>query len=205
MAKKRLGRPLLLTPEMANQIGAILQLGLPIQDACDAAGISDQTYLNWFNEGERLSAKTEKAKSRFTAKQKLLLGFFGTCKAARATGKVSLVNELNLIALNRAHPKQAYVLSWLLERMHPVQFGRRTIRLEMGNEDGTGMPPLIDTPGAGVPQATCNIIIEGGAVPPPGEIVEEPDEPEEGEEAERADAATIRERVRSMTGGNGHP
>lgn len=171
-----MARRSLLTPEMANDIVAILQLGLPIIEACETVGIDESTYHGWIRRGER-AAKQKKPKPE----ERPYLQFFQSCKTARGRGKVALLNSLNRIALDDHHPKRAYALTWLLERMYPAQFGRRTIRFEMG-EGTEALPagPVIDVPGAGVPQATCNIIIEGGPVPEPGPIVDEPDE--EGEE-----------------------
>lgn len=167
-----MGRRTLLDAQMANQIVAILQRGLPICDACDACGITEKSYQNWYNRGERASRATDPKPDD----QRIYIPFFRSCKAARATGKVSLLDTLNGIALNAAHPKQVYAITWLLERMYPMQFGRRTIRIEAAPLDEFALPPL--GAGSGLPEAAVNIILEGGPVEDSGPIIDEPDEEE---------------------------
>lgn len=167
MAKR--GRKPLLTADMANQIAAILQRGLPIVDACEATGISEDSYQNWVNKGERLSRLSRP----LVPEEQLYVDFFGSCKKARATGKVGLLDAMNQIALNPDHPKQAYAIAWLLERMYPQQFGRRTIRIET---DVAELPAVGAMPG-GAPEAACNVIIDG-AITAVGPVIEEADDEE---------------------------
>lgn len=165
--KSTMGRRSLLTPEMANQIVATLQLGMPIIDACEGVGISEDSYENWMKKGERLSHRETQ---KLTKEERMFTGFFGDCKAARAKGKISLRATANRIALDDRHPEQAGMVKWLLERCYPKEYGRRSIRLEFDE------PLTLDTPGGSVPHATCNIIVEGGPVPDAGPIIDEPEE-----------------------------
>lgn len=163
------GRPTSLDTEAANAIVGILQKGLPIEDAVAAAGVSEKSYFNWMRRGERAS------KARILKdSEKPFLQFFQSCKKARSLGKVARVTQIERAGMGDQNtPPDWKAVAWLLERMHPEQFGRRIIRLEA--------TPLEEAAAGGLtngPVAACNLIMEGPVEPPGPVIIEADDAPE---------------------------
>lgn len=160
------GRPTKLDAEAANAIVAILQKGLTIDDACEAAGIDDSTFQRWLRRGEK-AAKARELKPE----EKPFREFCAAVKKARAVGKITLVQRIeNASVGDELNPADWKAAAWLLERMHPHQFGRKYIRIEAAPVAGDGTP-LPDTK---APPPTINLVIEGGAdMPPEGEPVPE--------------------------------
>ena len=108
VAKKKLGRPELLTPEMANMIVGMLQAGITVTIACETAGINIKTFERWVNKGKEAEPGTNYAL------------FADGVKKARAMGEVNLVNILQKWA-----PKEPKWAAWLLERMFGERYGKK--------------------------------------------------------------------------------
>lgn len=162
------GRPTKLDAEAANAIVAILQKGLPIDDACAAAGISDTTFQRWMRKGEAaLKARNPKPEAAQFRE------FCTAVKKARSMGKVSNLQIIENAARGTGTtPGSWQAAAWLLERMFPHQFGRKIIRLEATpiEEAAAG--------NGGAPVAQCNLIMEG-PIEPPGPVIIELDDDEE--------------------------
>ena len=120
------GRPTKLDATAANAIVAILQKGLTIDDACEAAGIDDSTFQRWMRRGEKVLKAREPRPG-----EKEFGEFCAAVKKARALGKVS-----NVTLIETAAASDWKAAAWLLERMYPHQFGRKYIRIEAGGPDG---------------------------------------------------------------------
>lgn len=144
-----MGRPTKLDEAAANTIVAVLERGLTIEDACEAAGITSATFRFWVSKGDRFSKRKEP-----TEEERKYSAFSAAIKRSRSLGKISLVDVLQRAATDPHNPNQVKAAMWLLERMHPAQFGRRYIRLEMSDPEGN--------PVSSVPPPEVRIVIEGG-------------------------------------------
>lgn len=109
----RVGRKTLLTPQLADQLVAMLRAGNYVTVATRAVGISRRTFAEWMQRGRSdKSADAEFASFRRRVEQ------------ARAEAEVRHVAQ---IAQASADSWQA--AAWLLERQHPERWGRVSVRL----------------------------------------------------------------------------
>jgi hypothetical protein len=145
------GRPTKLDTTAANDIVAILEKGLPIDDACAAVGIDDSTFQRWMRKGEKaLKAREPKPEDQPFRE------FCAGVKKARSLGKLVHLTTIEKASTGTAgNPGDWKAAAWLLERMHPKQFGRKYIRIEAGGPDGEPMPA------ADAPAPIVDIVIEG--------------------------------------------
>lgn len=97
-----------LTPQLQEQIGNNITLGMPLKFAAEAAGITEVTFYNWLKRGEAES------KGRFYE-------FAEHVKACKAKAV-----QLHLKLITKAATDGSWQASaWILERRHPEEFGRR--------------------------------------------------------------------------------
>ncbi len=87
------------TPERVDALVELIETGLPILRACDAVGISHQTYYNWKKEFEDFDCRIREAESN------LMKELIEQVKAAAKDGD----------------PKSQ---QWMLERRFPTDFGK---------------------------------------------------------------------------------
>src|SRR4051812_18361987 len=117
------GRPHKLTRKVSRAIVSVLKLGLPIIDACAEAGVSEGSFYSW-----QAEAKIAQARRKKKPGDAELIEFLESIKAARSKGKVGLVRSVSRAAIDPKHPNQLKAAMFLLERMHPQEFGRRLIK-----------------------------------------------------------------------------
>lgn len=103
MAEKKTGRPSKLTPEVTERFLMAIKLGAPYELACNYAGISYNTLLNWKG----------RAEPEF-------IEFFQ--ELTRAEG-AAVVQWLAVLEKHGAATGQW--AAWKLERRYPETFGRR--------------------------------------------------------------------------------
>lgn len=103
MAEKKNGRPSKLTPEVTDRFLSAIRLGAPYQLACNYAGITYQTLLNWRD-------RTEEA----------FLEFFEAIKVAEGEAAIQWLETLD-----KHSDADARWAAWKLERRYPHDFGRR--------------------------------------------------------------------------------
>ena len=101
-----MGRPSKFTPEITEKVLQNIRLGMRYKDAALAAGVSDRTFAEWRQKGEK--AKSGKY-SRFS--QSLHL--------AEAEGERALIARIQSAA-----KKQWQAAAWILERRHRERWGR---------------------------------------------------------------------------------
>lgn len=150
------GRPPLLTTELTEQIAAQVRLGLPIELAAEASGISRQTVLEWVRRGEGREDEDRPA----NAKNGLYVEFANRYRRARAEFAKALLQPcLETIAGKRPSkkkrgpdgkpvmvkslgaPKRAFEAHWHLARRFPEFWGAgREMVLETEDDarDGDG-------------------------------------------------------------------
>lgn len=103
MAEKKNGRPSKLTPEITARFLDAIKLGAPYQLACNYAGITYQTMLNWRDRTEDV-----------------FLEFFEAIKQAEGEAAIQW-----LTTLDKHSEADARWAAWKLERRYPHEFGRR--------------------------------------------------------------------------------
>lgn len=105
------GRPTKRTPETADRICRAVRKGLAYTLACDAAGLSYETFNEW-----------RKADPQFSAQ----------LKAAEGEGAEEL-----LATIRAASAENWTAAAWILERRYPQLYGRRVTELQ--GKDGADL------------------------------------------------------------------
>ena len=125
-----LGRPLMLTPELREELCAHLAQGAPIKTACEAVGISKATYYSWRTRGKK--ARDEPPPTLELTRQGLidLLAAADVTYPARATKTVLL----RLLTLHRQGPYLEFLES--IEKATAVRTLESLARIEAGAEGG---------------------------------------------------------------------
>jgi transposase len=108
-----------LTPQLQKEIGNNIKLGMPLKFAAEAAGISEATFYNWMERGEKES------KGRYLE----FLEYIKQCQ--------SVAVQLHLKIITKAASEGSWQASaWILERRHPEEFGRReNLNIKSKNEN----------------------------------------------------------------------
>ena len=105
-----------LTPQLQEQIGNNITLGMPLKYAAESVGITEVTFYNWLKRGETES------KGQFYE-------FAEHVKACKAKAV-----QLHLKLITKAATEGTWQASaWILERRYPEEFGRRE-KVELGGE-----------------------------------------------------------------------
>lgn len=109
MARK--GRKLKCTPELINQIAALVSSGNYIETACQISGISRSTFYDWKKKGEE-------GKRPF-------LEFLDTIKKAEAIAEAKRIQ-----LISQASEENWQAAAWYLERRFPERWGRKKVDME---------------------------------------------------------------------------
>jgi hypothetical protein len=117
------GRPTDCTPTTTAAICEALKLGLSIRAACDSAGINQSSYFEWRSRADEGPPYSE---------------FSEETTRARRAGRMSLVKTVRTAAQSDWR-----AATWMLERMDPDNFSRRT---EVTGKEG-GPIQVIVSPG----------------------------------------------------------
>lgn len=136
--KKAGGRQTLLTPQRQQTIVNLISAGNYIETACQAVGISHQTWANWQNRGrterERLNVQKD---AKPDPKETPYLEFVEAVEKAFAEAEA---RNLALIQ-NAALAGTWQAAAWILERTR----GKRYVRTEKAEVSGPeGAPVRID-------------------------------------------------------------
>jgi len=108
IAKRRPGRPSLLTPERKARIVAAVKCGMSCKAACAATGIASSTFYLWQQKGGDPDAPPEYSE------------FLEELTQAKEEGQAARV-----ALIQRAGQKDWRALAWLLERTDPEQWSLR--------------------------------------------------------------------------------
>ena len=122
--RRKMGRRAKLTRDLIAQIEQALRLHNSHKHTCELIGISRQTFYRWMALGEG----TEEGG------KKIHRDFYDKVKKAQGQSVAILVND---IAKDPAWQAKA----WLLERLHPHEFGRKAI-VEIGGRSDADAPPI---------------------------------------------------------------
>ncbi len=104
-----MARPTKLTLEVERRLVHAISQGVPYKAACEYAGISYQTFLNW---KKRAQSDDD---GRF-------IEFFDHIQKARGQAAVLLLTEIE-----KATKRNWRAAAWKLERMYPHLFGRQRL------------------------------------------------------------------------------
>lgn len=114
------GRRTACTPELTKEIADLITQGLSNKDACAIVGISQTSYHNWINRAELELERLKESKTRLRKREKPFIEFLEAIKKAIPDRKKELINRI------ARHSHQYWqAAAWLLERLHPDEFGRR--------------------------------------------------------------------------------
>lgn len=127
------GAPLLLTPQLIEDVKRILPTVLYMETVGDYLGVERTTWRKWVKRGavERRRLAKEGAKPK--ASEVLYLEFFHTIKKSLAEGEI-----FDAGTIKKAAAEQWQASAWRLERRFPNRWGKKE-RLEMSTKKGQPM------------------------------------------------------------------
>ena len=114
-----MGRKTLLYSEAKDRLLLAITKGLTIQDACEYAGISEQTYYNWLNKDVKSIANEEDKKK--------YLEFLESLKKAQSECQMYC---LDFIMKDKSWQSKA----WVLERRFPDRWAKKDMTINENNE-----------------------------------------------------------------------
>ena len=114
-----MGRKTLLYSEAKDRLLLAITKGLTILDACEYAGISEQTYYNWLNKDVKSIANEEDKKK--------YLEFLESLKKAQSECQMYC---LDFIMKDKSWQSKA----WVLERRFPDRWAKKDMIINENNE-----------------------------------------------------------------------
>jgi transposase len=114
-----MGRKTLLYSESKDRLLDAITKGLTINDACEYAGISEQTYYNWLNK-DVSSIKNEEDKKKY-------LEFLESLKKAQSECQMYC---LDFLMKDKSWQSKA----WVLERRFPDRWAKKDMTINENNE-----------------------------------------------------------------------
>ena len=123
----RTGRPSKLTPRVKRLILEGVSAGLPLQIACERAGITKTSFLSWEERG-RKEEEWVSAGNEPNPEEKRFLDFLVDSTRARAEAITTLVAQVRIAAQDEWR-----AAAWLLSVKDPDNFGKR---VNLAGEDG---------------------------------------------------------------------
>ena len=143
------GRRTICTPEVIKAVCDNITLGLSNHDAAVLAGIAEATFYGWLKRGELETQRVaETSRRQIRQRERPFVEFLEAVKKAKSVRKQVLIGRIQkaaqggteytetktvhkggkvveeTITTKRLHPEWT-AAAWLLERMHPDEFGRR--------------------------------------------------------------------------------
>lgn len=114
------------TPEMSQMVADLILKGLSIQDAADAVGVTRMALWNWKDRGrreiERLAEASERGeKLEFLPGEDVFVYFYELVSRAVPMRKLRLLGKIEDDGKGQWQSS-----SWLLERLHPEDYARKT-------------------------------------------------------------------------------
>ena len=88
--------------------------GMPIELACESAGISKPTFYRWVHDGAKADAKPYEKEFSYAVKK------------AQRDFILSSMQEIK-----RQGPRNWTAIAWTLERTRPAFFGRESLKMEL--------------------------------------------------------------------------
>lgn len=107
-------------------------LGLSNRDSAALAGISESAFYEWIQRGEaELERLAKNPRARPRENERPFVEFAEAVKRAVPTRKRALVSTIRL-----ASHRQWQAAAWLLERLHPGEFGQKVGHMHAGPDGG---------------------------------------------------------------------
>lgn len=130
--KKQVGRKGLLTKELAETIAGYVRVGVYVEEACGAAGISRPTFYVWLERGraERERVKLMKAEGPKPS-ERIYVEFLDMMEKAYDEATLRKVAVITKSAENG----DWRAASWWLERTRPAKYGLKA-QVEHTGENG---------------------------------------------------------------------
>lgn len=130
---KRRGRRTLCTPEIIEEIAKRIAEGSTQKDAAILSGVSESVFYRWMTRGRKELTRLEALgvdgidREFVTPEELPFLELFEMVNRAIPFRKATLLEKIQFASLD---PRNWTAAAWLLERLHPDEFGRKT-RLEI--------------------------------------------------------------------------
>jgi len=119
----RAGRKTKCTPEIIELITRMVAQGLSTRDSCKIAQIDTGTFYNWQRRGRKEYKRLERLsydwdEKDIIATEAIYMLFFHAIKKAVPFRKLRLISKIQ-------QSNQWQSSAWLLERLHPDEFGKK--------------------------------------------------------------------------------
>lgn len=123
------GRPIILTPEIQEQITTVIRNGNYIETAAAYAGIHKSTLYDWMKRGARERKRMEETGKRVLKKELPFLEFSDAIEKALAESEM-----LDVSTIGKAAEYDWKAAAWRLERKFPQKWGKKFQQID-GNEE----------------------------------------------------------------------
>lgn len=145
-----MGRPRSLTPEVIDEVVAIIGPGVRRKDAALAAGISESAYYLWLARGNREQARMDAlGLTEPNPDEAIFVQFLERTTHAWAQAKATaLVAVRQAMHGNDKAPPDWRAAAWWLERTYPREYGLRRVAIELEQHDGIEVPDSEDVANA---------------------------------------------------------
>jgi transposase len=137
----RTGRPLKLSQPLIDKVANFLRIGVYVETAAIASGMSKQTFYTYLRQANDLQERIEKAKTlgervSLIKHEKLLLLFLDAIEKATAEAETS-----DVVTIKQASKTNWQAAAWRLERKNPDRWGRRDfVKSEVSGPGGAPVP-----------------------------------------------------------------
>lgn len=112
------------TPELTEEICNNITIGLSNKDACALSGITEAAFYKWMKRGQQELDRVSVGNGRkISKKEKPFVFFVESIKKAQPKRKRRLIGKIQIAA----ETGQWQAAAWILERLHPQEFGKRVI------------------------------------------------------------------------------
>lgn len=118
----RTGRKTLCTPELIDYLFEKISTGSTVKAACAMAILTESSYYSWMARGQKESKRLEQDNAYPIEKESIYLDFMESMKKAIPFRKDILMKRIII-----AGEENWQANAWMLERLHPDEYGKRTI------------------------------------------------------------------------------
>ena len=118
----RTGRKTLCTPELVAFLFEKISTGSTVKAACAMAVLTESSYYSWMARGQKEAKRLELDNTYPIEKETIYLDFMESMKKAIPFRKDILMQRIII-----AGEENWQANAWMLERLHPDEYGKRTI------------------------------------------------------------------------------
>lgn len=112
----------ILTDEMIERVGKIIEIGAYVETACEASGLQSYQYHNYMRQAEAELKRLEKG-GKPNNRYERRIRFYKRIKKALADAEHSLLRIIVRSSIEKSNWQAA---AWILERSRPQRWGKKS-------------------------------------------------------------------------------